>query len=172
LTGFDKNDAFSGLRSAGGCTCILQRYTAAMTQNTDFLLTEFLPYLLNRAAEDSSVEFAKIYKDQHGLLRTDWRILFHLGQFGGMTATEIGQRSKIHKTKISRSVAALQKRRLLARTRNETDRRSEQLCLTLAGEKMFEELSNTANRYNAALLEKIPLEDRALFLRCLERLIA
>ena len=137
----------------------------------DFSLTEFLPYLLNRAAEESSGDFAKIYKGRHGLLRTEWRVLFHLGQFGAMTATEIGQRSKIHKTKISRAVAALQKRRLLTRTKNESDRRSEQLTLTATGRKMFEALSTAAMRYNESLLAEIPPEDRATFLRCLKRLI-
>jgi len=142
-----------------------------MPDNPEFRLTEFMPYLLNRAAEESSVEFAKIYRDRYGLLRTEWRVLFHLGEFGEMTATEIGQRSKIHKTKISRAVAALQKRRLLARVRNEQDRRSERLNLTASGEKMFFELAAAAKNYNAELLAGIPDAEKEVLMRCLQRLI-
>ena len=142
-----------------------------MPDNPEFRLTEFMPYLLNRAAEESSVEFAKIYRDRYGLLRTEWRVLFHLGEFGEMTATEIGQRSKIHKTKISRAVAALQKRRLLARVRNELDRRSERLNLTASGKKMFFELAAAAKNYNAELLAGIPDAEKEVLMRCLQRLI-
>jgi len=142
-----------------------------MPEIPEFRLTEFLPYLLNRAAEESSVEFAKIYRDRYGLLRTEWRVLFHLGEFGEMTATEIGQRSKIHKTKISRAVAALQKRRLLARVRNEQDRRSERLNLTASGKKMFFELAAAAKNYNAELLAGIPDAEKEVLMRCLQRLI-
>ncbi|MCF6273200.1 MAG: MarR family transcriptional regulator [Rhodobacteraceae bacterium] len=141
-----------------------------MPQMPDFCLTDFLPYLLNRAAEESGAEFARIYKDQYGLLRTEWRVLFHLGEFGTMTATEIGQRARIHKTKISRAVASLQKRRLLMRTRMERDRRQECLTLTRTGTKMFEELAQAAQHYNTALLADIPANERAVLTGCLHRL--
>ncbi len=142
-----------------------------MPEKHEFSLTDFLPYLLNRAAEESSADFAKIYKDKFGLLRTEWRVLFHLGQFGELTATEITQRSKIHKTKISRAVAALQTRRLLARTIIRSDRRSERLALTTNGQKMFEELAAAAHTYNKALLASVPEADRAALIRCLRGLI-
>ena len=85
----------------------------------DFDLQEFLPFLLNMAAEEVSLEFQRIYKGRHGMLRTEWRVLFHLGNFGEMTAKEIGQRAKVHKTKISRAVQRLEQRRYLARTMGE-----------------------------------------------------
>ena len=74
-----------------------------MNEKDDFALQDFLPYLLNRAAEESSLGFQKHYKNRYGMLRTEWRVLFHLGNYGEMTAKEIGSRAKIHKTKISRT---------------------------------------------------------------------
>ncbi|WP_446720123.1 MarR family transcriptional regulator, partial [Leisingera sp. ANG-S] len=56
------------------------------------------------------------------MLRTEWRVLFHLGNYGQMTAKEIGSRAKIHKTKISRAVAKLSEKRFVTRTRDENDR--------------------------------------------------
>ena len=61
-----------------------------MNEKDDFALQDFLPYLLNRAAEESSLGFQKHYKNRYGMLRSEWRVLFHLGNYGQMTAKEIG----------------------------------------------------------------------------------
>ena len=52
-------------------------------------LSHFLPYLLNQAAEVVSQDFQPNYKNRYGMLRTEWRVLFHLGRLGEMTATQI-----------------------------------------------------------------------------------
>jgi len=135
-----------------------------------FDLASFLPYLLNRAAEESSVEFARIYKDNYGLLRTEWRVLFHLGQHGEMTATDIGQKSRIHKTKISRAVAALQKRRYLRKTTSSQDRRREFLKLTDQGIKVFASLSEEAQSYNQRLLARFSPKEQVALLDSLKKL--
>jgi len=142
-----------------------------MEKKPEFPLTDFLPYLLNRAAEESSAAFSKVYKDRFGLLRTEWRVLFHLGEFGALTATQIGLRSKIHKTKISRAVAALEKRRLLTKARQQKDRRRECLKLTPAGQKIFEALVAAAKSYNDQLLAPLSPPERDMLLRYLQRLI-
>ena len=41
-----------------------------MEKNDTFDLWQFLPYLLNQAAEASSLEFQQVYKERYGLLRT------------------------------------------------------------------------------------------------------
>ena len=104
-----------------------------MPRDDDFDLRHFLPYLLNQAAEVSSLEFQQVYKDRYGMLRSEWRVLFHLGIHGRMTASEIGQMAKMHKTKISRAVQRLAQRRFLTRRRDESDRRVEHLELTAQG---------------------------------------
>ena len=136
-----------------------------------FDLTRFLPYLLTRAAEESSADFARIYKDRYGLLRTEWRVLFHLGQSGEMTATDIGRISKIHKTKISRAVAGLKKRRYLIKTQSTEDRRREYLKLSNLGQKVFAELANEAEAYNARLLSRFTSEERGDLLASLQKLL-
>jgi len=89
-----------------------------MDKKDVFELQDFLPYQLNQAAEAASLSFQQIYKGRYGMLRTEWRVLFHLGLYGQMTATEIGQRSRMHKTKISRAVSALEEKRFLTRARD------------------------------------------------------
>ncbi len=81
-------------------------------------LEMFLPYRLNRLADAVSREFSKIYRDRYGLTRPQWRTLAGLGQHGTMTATAIGEQSAMHKTKVSRAVAELERRKwLVARDR-------------------------------------------------------
>jgi DNA-binding MarR family transcriptional regulator len=141
-----------------------------MVENDEFDLQDFLPYLLNQAAEESSLAFQKIYKDRYGMLRTDWRVLFHLGIYGEMTAKEIGLRASIHKTKISRSVLRLAEKRFLQRTRDAADRRSEKLVLTAAGEAAYGDLRSVAQEYDAQLLASFSEEDAVALRRMLRQL--
>lgn len=128
---------------------------------SNFDLEGFLPYLLNQAAEAASLEFQQVYKDRYGMLRNEWRVLFHLGQFGEMTASEISARAGLHKTKISRAVAKLESRRFLLRRRDAQDRRVERLELAPAGRAAFDDLRRVAERYDGALIEALPPEDAA-----------
>ena len=122
-----------------------------MTREPDFDVRLFLPYLLNQAAEESSLAFQRIYKNRYGLLRTDWRVLFHLGIYERMTARDIGLKAKIHKTKISRAVQRLTERRFVSRERDEHDRRVEWLTLTAAGKTAYRDLQAAAETYDQKL---------------------
>jgi len=123
-----------------------------MQQKADFEMLDFVPYLLNQAAERTSRDFERYYKTKHQILRTEWRVIFHLGRYGALTAKDICQRARIHKTKVSRAVSALDQKRLLTRTIVPDDRRQEMLALTKAGERVFDVLSKEAKIFNAALL--------------------
>jgi DNA-binding MarR family transcriptional regulator len=136
----------------------------------DFQLQYFLPYLLNQAAEASSLEFQQIYKSRYGMLRTEWRVLFHLGLYGQLTASEIGQRARMHKTKISRAVHRLTERRFVTRTRDDGDRRVEHLALTRQGQAAYDDLRAVAQRYNAALMDTLDPAEAAVLRRALLKL--
>ena len=134
-----------------------------MDKKDDFDLQQFLPYLLNQAAEASSLSFQRVYKARYGMLRTEWRVLFHLGIYGRMTAKEIGSRAQIHKTKVSRAVQKLAERRFLTRERDADDRRSEWLELTPAGRAAYDDLRAVARAHDAALVRDMaPAEEAAL----------
>ncbi len=141
-----------------------------MPKKDDFDLQEFLPYLLNQAAEASSMAFQKIYKSRYGMLRTEWRVLFHLGIYGRMTANEIGRRSNMHKTKISRAVAKLEERRFLTRERSAGDRRQEMLELTQAGRNAYRELREVAMAYDDKLAAQFSPEEQRVLRAALKKL--
>ncbi|UWQ95449.1 MarR family winged helix-turn-helix transcriptional regulator [Rhodobacteraceae bacterium M385] len=125
--------------------------------------SRFLPYLLNQAAEASSREFQAYYRSRYGMLRTEWRVLFHLGCYGELSAKQICERASIHKTKVSRAVAALTEKRFLTRRPSDADRRIEVLSLTPAGNTAFEDLCRAAEGFDAKLVARLdPAEMDAL----------
>lgn len=137
-------------------------------------LESFLPYRLNRLADAVSREFSAIYRQKFGLTRPEWRLLATLGQYETMTATDIGRHSAMHKTKVSRAVTALEKRRWLARETNEADRRIEHLRLTKAGQDAYREMVPLAKEFESRLMAHLAVRERSTVssgLRRLERVV-
>jgi len=139
-------------------------------ETNDFRIDDFLPYLLARAADEASARFEKVYKQRFGLLRTDWRVLFHLGTSGRMAARDIVRRVGEDKTRISRSVARLELLGYLSRQRDPSDRRSELLELTDDGRSVYDELRAEAAAHDAQLVAQIGAEEIAHLRRTLGRL--
>lgn len=135
-----------------------------------FELRDFLPYLLNQAAEETSLAFQPTYKGRYGMLRTEWRVLVHLGRYGPMTASGIAGIAHIHKTKISRAVSALEAKRFLRREEAEEDRRRETLTLTRAGREAYGELTRTAREFDETLAARFSAEEEEVLRRCLRKL--
>lgn len=142
-----------------------------MTDPTDrFDLDDFLPYLLNQAAEATSYEFQSAYRDRYGFTRTQWRVLANLGKFGAMTARDICAISHIEKTKVSRAVAALERAGILSRTPSETDRRAEVLSLTPTGHSVFAELGELAQGFDQNLRATLGQNEAAKLVSILRHL--
>ncbi|MER8575687.1 MarR family transcriptional regulator [Mesorhizobium sp. M1338] len=133
-------------------------------------LENFLPYRLYRLADAVSREFSRIYKDSHGLTRPEWRTLSGLGQHGTMTASALGEQSAMHKTKVSRAVAELERRRWLTRTPDEKDRRLEHLTLTRAGLAAYREMVPLAKAFERELLSKLSVKERGAIIEGLAAL--
>jgi len=78
----------------------------------------------------------------------------------------------MHKTKVSRAVALLEKRRLLVRRANREDMREAFLSLTSAGRAMYEELAPHALDFARRLTDILTPEDRQAFNRAVQQLTA
>ena len=141
-----------------------------MSEKTAFDLKDFLPYLLNQAAEASSVEFQQFYRARYGMLRTEWRVLFHLGRYGTMTARDICVRARLHKTKVSRAVGALEKKRYLRRETDVQDRRAEALHLTRQGRAVYDDLCQSARRFDTAMTAQFTAQEDEILRRCLSQI--
>jgi DNA-binding MarR family transcriptional regulator len=144
-----------------------------MDKKDDFDIRDFLPYLLALSAEEASLGFQRLYKDRYGMLRTEWRLLFHLGRYGDLTAKDVCDRARLHKTKVSRAVTALEAKMFVKRTEMEHDRRHEMLSLTHRGRRAFEDLCHEAQTYDARMMaEFTEAEQKSLkdYLKRLARL--
>ncbi len=136
-----------------------------MTSDLDFDIRQFIPYLLNQAAEESSLAFQRIYKDRYGMLRGEWRVLFHLGIYERMSAKDITDRARIHKTKVSRAVHKMQSKGYLTRVPDENDRRKEWLELTKLGRAVYEDLKRgLTSLAQFFLLKSIFFSDNIIFI--------
>jgi DNA-binding MarR family transcriptional regulator len=143
----------------------------AATDPPALRLEDFLPYLLNVVANLVSQALSRIYAERYGIGVPEWRVLVTLGQYGVMTGKQIGAHGHMHKTKVSRAVAALEKRRLLTRRSNPADMRESFLSLTPAGRAVYEDLVPDAIEFARRLTAAIDPADRAAFDRALRQLI-
>ena len=133
-------------------------------------LEEFLPYRVNVVASLVSRAMSRIYSKRHGIGVPEWRIIATLGQYGAMTGKAIGAHSHMHKTKVSRAVAHLEGRKLVARRINRADMRESFLSLTPAGREVYDDLVPIALAFARHLMEVIDPADRAAFDRALRQL--
>jgi DNA-binding MarR family transcriptional regulator len=133
-------------------------------------IEEFLPYRLIVCANLVSQALARVYGARHRIGVPEWRVLATLGQFGMTTAKAIGAHSHMHKTKVSRAVAVLERRKLVARRANRADRREAILSLTAAGRAVYNELAPMALDFARRLMETVDAADRAALDRALKTL--
>lgn len=143
----------------------------ATTEGEVLELEGFLPYRLNVLATLVSQSLARVYGERFGISIPEWRILATLGQFPEMTAREIGQHSRMHKTTVSRAVSALEKRELVARRPNRQDMREAFLAMTPQGQAIYAEIVPLARSFAQDLTRNIRPEDLAVLDRVLAQLM-
>lgn len=133
-------------------------------------LDTFMPYRLNVCAHLVSTALSRIYAERFEIGVPEWRILVTLGEFDMMTAKAVGLHSHMHKTKVSRAVALLERRKLVARRANRADLRESFLSLTPAGREIYSELAPSALALADQMMEAIDPADREAFWRALGKL--
>jgi len=147
-----------------------QKAPNAFVEQAALKLEEFLPYRLNVCASLVSQALSRIYAKRYKIGVPEWRVLVTLGQFGAMTAKAIGSHSHMHKTKVSRAVALLERRKWLTRKVNKDDMREAFLSLTPAGRDIYSELAPIALEFARQLLETVDAADRAALDRAIRKL--
>jgi len=133
-------------------------------------LEQFLPYQLNVVASLVSQALSRVYARRYRIGVPEWRVLVTLGQYGVMTGKAVGAHSHMHKTKVSRAVALLEKRKLLIRRANRADMRESFLSLTPPGRAMYEELAPHALDFARRLTDILTPADREAFNRAVKQL--
>jgi DNA-binding MarR family transcriptional regulator len=143
---------------------------AATADSAPLKLEHFLPYQLNVVASLVSLALSRVYARRYRIGVPEWRVLVTLGQYGVMTGKAIGAHTHMHKTKVSRAVALLEKRKLLVRRSNRDDMRESFLSLTANGRAMYEEVAPHALDFARRLTEILTPADRDAFNRAIKQL--
>jgi len=133
-------------------------------------LDGYLPYRLSVASNAVSGLIARAYEDRFGLTVPQWRLLCVLAEDGQLSQVQIVARTVMDKVTVSRAAQGLVKRRLVGRSQNAADGRSQLLALTPEGRNLFAEIAPLALAYEAALIAGLAPEEVTLLKRLLTRL--
>ena len=134
------------------------------------VLEQFLPYRLNVLAGLTSSALAQIYADRYGLSIPAWRVIVTLGQYEHRTARDMAPDGVMHKSTVSRAVAALEKRGLVVRRPNLDDRREEWLALTPQGRAIYEAVAPEALAVEERLVSVLTPQEQATLAALIDRL--
>jgi len=127
------------------------------------ILADFVPFRLNRLADAVSQDLSEIYRVRFGLGIPEWRVLVTVAERDACTAQHIVASTRMHKTRVSRAVAALEQRALLEREPNADDARELRLRLTRSGRRIYEVLVPLALERERELLATLDAARRQAF---------
>jgi len=144
--------------------------TAIAGDEAPLKLEQFLPYQLQVVAALMSQALSRVYARRHQLGIPEWRVLVVLGQFSWMNGKAICAHTHMHKTKVSRAVANLERRKLITRRANRVDMRESLVSLTPAGRTVYGEIAPNAVAFSRRLTEILAPSDREAFARALKAL--
>ncbi len=134
--------------------------TPASASDVQLNLQEFLPYRLAVLAETVSQSLSQLYNARYGIAIPEWRVISILGQYGTTTAKQIGTHSRMHKTMVSRAVAALERKGLVERSANSDDMREAFVTLSARGRAVYGEITPAAADFADALVGVLSSEER------------
>ncbi len=114
----------------------------------------FLPVLRALAECYQSFEhYSARHIRQFGLTPPQFDIVATLGNTDGMTFRQLGERTLITKGTLTGVVDRLEKQGLVVRRENPSDGRSQRVCLTVAGQTLFERVFPAHLAYLATVFE-------------------
>ena len=126
-----------------------------------FDLARFIPYRLAVLADTISQTIASVYVDQFDLSRHEWRILAWLGNHPSMAAKDVGRNAGLDKMQLSRALAGLEDKKLVAAERDEHDRRGNVLRLTQQGRATYDRIAPLALAREEYLLSALTAAEAA-----------
>jgi DNA-binding MarR family transcriptional regulator len=127
-------------------------------------LLKFMPFRLSRLAAEVSTALANEYSERYGLDVPEWRVIATLGfRATPCSAQFISQRTRTHKSTISRAVTSLLEHGAIEGVENEEDRREFNLRLTQKGRKLYEELIPLLLREESKMLSCLSAQERKDF---------
>ncbi len=145
---------------------------AAPGKHATLELEYFLPYRLSVLSNRISQSVASTYSERFGIGVTEWRVMAVLGRYPGLSARAVAERTAMDKVAVSRALARLGERGLLARETHGDDRRRAVLALSEAGHALHAQIVPLARAFEQRLRDGMSDDERTLLFRLLDRLDA
>lgn len=134
-----------------------------LTEPSLYRLESLITYRLTRIADTLVRAASQVYRARHGVTLTELRLLATLGRHQTLSVNEAGRLTGIDKAWVSRSVAALVKRKLVTREPHPSDNRVVLLSLTAQGKTKVQQIVPLAVARNERLLAALTKKQRAIF---------
>lgn len=99
-------------------------------------------------------------EQRFGLSRAEFMVLYSLGLFDGVTASEIAMSTAFPKNTLSRAVNRIAKLGLISRSAGEADRRQQNLTLTRQGQDILDEAMPRFIAMETEMLAPLSLVER------------
>lgn len=133
-------------------------------------LERYVPALLNLVANKMSHSAGVTYRRRFGVSATEWRIMSLLAIEPAITATRIRHVIGLDKGPVSRALAALERRDLVASAADASDARKQRVNLTKKGDALHDEIYVVAMEREELLLSGLTTGERESLIRSLNHL--
>jgi len=117
-------------------------------------LDSYLPYLLRKADQTLSAPFYSALS-QHGVSRSEWRVLAVLAEVGELSVVELATEALSPQPTVTHAVGRLEKRGLVTRAVGAADRRQRVVSVTTSGAELTQTLIAEAQDLSASALANI-----------------
>ncbi|OUS29851.1 MarR family transcriptional regulator ['Osedax' symbiont bacterium Rs2_46_30_T18] len=142
----------------------------AQDQQAILDLQQFFPYQFSILAGQVSDYIAKIYGQEYGLSKFEWRVLATVGQHRQISASAICQFTQLDKMQASRAIGKLTKSGALVQRTSETDRRTNLLQLTPSGQQMYQQIMPLVKQQEQSLLSGLSDQERRQLMHLTQKL--
>jgi DNA-binding MarR family transcriptional regulator len=137
-----------------------------------FDLSQFLPYLINRAGSRLAVNFGRGLK-AHGIVVQEWRVLAALAAHGAQRLSDLAQLTSIDLSTLSRLVGRMVRAGLVERGRSGNgDKREVLVALSAKGARTTRTIIPMAQRYERVALRGLSADEARDLKRLLVRVYA
>jgi DNA-binding MarR family transcriptional regulator len=133
-----------------------------------FILSEYLPYLVNRVGSRIAAAFSREL-DRFDLTLPMWRVLAVLWHGGPLRQNELAAATSIEPSTMSRLLRQVERKRLVSRVRSAADQREIRVALTASGRNLTARIIPLALRYEAAAVGGLSRRETTLLKALLKR---
>ena len=141
-----------------------------LTDPSLHVLESLITYRLTRIADTLVRAASQVYRAQHDITLTELRLLATIGRHQPLAVNEASRMTGIDKAWVSRSLAALVKRKLVVRQRHPSDSRIVLLSLTHIGKTKVQRIVPLAVARNERLLAALSERKRTIVNEILDHL--